>query len=445
MSSVTVRFVVVALLTLLSNVPLLFVSHLVDERQHYYEEAVDHVARAWGGQQALTGPFLIVPEVRQVVSRSGSHLGRTEQRQMRVILPHELKLQADTTHQQRQRSIYTVPVYQGNVHVTGSFRLPDATEVPDANLLWREARLVLGISSPHAVTQLSELQLGGNRQAFSSGTGEAWLADGMQARIPIDASRQEVGFSFDLALKGTRSLGISPLGADNHIEVTSTWPHPSFAGQFLPDSHDVGDGGFTAQWRLGENARNRPGTWLVHADTVYNFPQALVHLFQPTTPYVLINRGLKYAMLFISLTFLCFLAFELRKGLRVHYVQYGVVALGLVLFYVTLLSLSEHIGFAWAYTLAALVLTALVGWYAWLVSRKFVGHWVGVSVGGLLLSLYLCLYVLLLLQAYALLVGTAVLLVSLAALMYVTADLSVEETERGQPADPEQSGAALSG
>ena len=94
---------------------------------------------------------------------------------------------------------------------------------------------------------------------------------------------------------------------------------------------------------------------------------------------------------------------------------------GLVLFYLALLSLSEHIDFGLAYFIATAVLTTLLSWYVWaMTSLLRLCAWMAAIV----IALYATLYVLLQLEAFALLVGTSVLFVGLIALMATTRSLT---------------------
>jgi inner membrane protein len=150
-----------------------------------------------------------------------------------------------------------------------------------------------------------------------------------------------------------------------------------------------------------------------------------VRLFQPVTEYRVVDRAIKYGLLFIALTFLGFVCFELTLDTRFHPVQYGVVGAGLVLFYLALLSLSEHLAFAGAYLIATGALSLLLGAYVWGMTRSVrMTAWLIAIV----LGLYGTLYVLLRLEAFALLVGTGVLLCGLAALMFSTRNLAQETT-----------------
>jgi inner membrane protein len=433
----TLRFTAVGTLVLVMLIPLAFVQGVTEERQRYFDEAAADIATAWGGPQALAGPFLVVPEMR----RAGSVVdagdpGRQERRQMRVLLPRSLDVSVEVRHQTRARGIYQVPVYQAMVTFSGTFLVPD----PDADVrrLADEARLLVGITDTHAVEAMSELELAGATAPFTASTGQAWLGQGVHADTVFPTPGVPTRFAFQVTLRGSGTLGVAPVGAISEISMTSSWPHPSFTGRFLPSEHEIGPQGFSARWVVQEFARRLPVSWIQDSDEIsLEDGYAVVSLFQPVTGYTRVDRGIKYGVLFIGLTYLTFICFEMLTAVRFHYVQYAVVGAGLVLFYLALLSLSEALPFPAAYVIAALLLGSLVTWYVWMITRRLP---LSAGVLGILIALYLCLYVLLELEAYALLVGTGVLFVGLFALMYATSrldDAAIPPTPAGPAGERE--------
>ena len=71
-----------------------------------------------------------------------------------------------------------------------------------------------------------------------------------------------------------------------------------------------------------------------------------VSLVDPVNVYSQADRASKYGLLFVLLTFVGFFMFELIKQLPIHPIQYGLVGLALAIFFLLLVSLSEHIAFA---------------------------------------------------------------------------------------------------
>lgn len=430
----TARFAIIGLIVLAMYIPLAMVDGVTQERQSYFNRTMDDVANSWGGEQVLSGPFLVIPETR-VTDRVGLANGVPvviNDSAQRMILPARQDMKISISHQMRRRALYEVPVYTAVLKVEGEFPAldPELLNRRDRKLNLDQARVVVGISHTRAISTASDLTFADQKVAFQSGSTQQWIGAGIHAVLKgYDGSRAQP-FSFEVELKGTQSLGFTPVGSESRVKITSTWPHPSFKGQYLPERHKIDTGGFTADWVVHELARNLPATWRTDESPLeLHEVVAYVNLFQPVTGYRVVDRAIKYGVLFISLTFLAFVCFEMSLGLKFHTVQYGVVGVGLVLFYLALLSLSEHLSFGSAYAISTALLTALVGWYVRSMTESGrLAAWIGLVVG----SLYGVLYVLLQLEAFALLVGTAVLFLGLGALMFSTRNLTIRLAGAGE-------------
>src|SRR5262249_13394251 len=114
-----------------------------------------------------------------------------------------------------------------------------------------------------------------------------------------------------------------------------------------------------------------------------------ISFVDPVDHYLKTDRAIKYALLFVVLTFAAFFLFDVLKRLPVHPVQYGLVGGALALFYLLLLSLSEHIGFGPAYLLSSLGCVGLISYYVSHVLRSLAR---GAAFGCGLSVLYGCLY-----------------------------------------------------
>ena len=113
-----------------------------------------------------------------------------------------------------------------------------------------------------------------------------------------------------------------------------------------------------------------------------------------------------------------------------HPIQYTFVGFAMSIFYLLLLSLSEHVGFDRAYAVAAGATIGLVTWY-WSGIVKGLGQ--GSLMGSALVTLYGFLYLLLRLEDYALLAGSVGLFIILAALMFMTRKVNWYNLRLAQP------------
>jgi len=248
----------------------------------------------------------------------------------------------------------------------------------------------------------------------------------VHAPLPVLDSQggQTLEFAFDLKLQGTEQLSITPVGRDSRVELTSGWPHPSFVGEYLPSSREVSAKGFKAQWQTSFFATNLEEALAdcvredsCNALTARNFGVSFV---DPVDQYLKTERAIKYALLFIGLTFAVFFLFEVLKRMAVHPVQYALVGMSLALFYLLLLSLSEHLSFALAYGIAATACVLLIGFYVSYVLHSALR---GAGFGTLLALLYGMLFGLLGAEDYALLMGSVLVFGVLAGVMVLTRKL----------------------
>lgn len=434
----SLRFLFIGLVALGLLIPLLFVDGVADERQRYYGEVVSDIGQSWGHQQALVGPLLVIPAVDAHTFMDDN--GKPRQRLVEVshvVLPEVLNADTHITHDFRQRGIYSVPVYTAKVSVQGRLGVLERAAIADAHrqVHWDQAKLVLGISDTRAIRRATG-QLDGQTLNLEPGTSVNWMGSGVHSPIDLslvplsagaDTAAPEAAGTFNIGLElaGTNSFAIAPLGNQTELTMQSSWPHPSFTGNFLPQERSIDADGFSARWSVSALARGVPKQFVHtdHAGILQNLTAA-VGLYEPVTSYTTVDRGIKYGLLFIGLTFLTAVCFELLSGIRFHLIQYGVVGLALALFYLTLLSLTEQMTFGLAYGLATLVILLMLGAYAWSITRTATIAAAFVAVEALL---YWVLYVLLQLEDLALLTGSGLLLVGLGVLMLATQGLHKDE------------------
>jgi inner membrane protein len=205
------------------------------------------------------------------------------------------------------------------------------------------------------------------------------------------------------------------------VKLKADWPHPDFSGRTLPDERNISETGFDATWTLGALTRGFPSTWRLgeaNPETLWNTTVG-VTLVEPGDVHQQTDRILKYGVLVIALTFATIFISGLFGGKKVHPIQYLMVGAALCLFYLLLLSLSEHIAFLQAYVIASVADIALIAWYAWRTMRRKLGY----AVAAILTAVQAYVYDLLQMDDYALLAGTVALFVVLLAAMIVTRNI----------------------
>ena len=122
-------------------IPTNIIRDVINEREGRQKEAIEEVSNKWAGKQTITGPILMIPY-------TGSTNGLVNQKKYAWFMADQLDISSSVSPQKRHRGIYEVVVYQGDISITAKFNDIKVSElnVPPANLLWSEAKLLLQIS-----------------------------------------------------------------------------------------------------------------------------------------------------------------------------------------------------------------------------------------------------------------------------------------------------------
>ncbi|GAA6143453.1 cell envelope integrity protein CreD [Hydrogenophaga sp. 5NK40-0174] len=428
------KSVIIGMLMIMLWIPLLMVQATIQERSRYRDQATREVANSHARQQVVSGPVLWVPftERYPVTVRYGKEGEkiRTETRERaswQVVFPSRLETQAQIDTETRMRGIFPVTVYNSQQRSAGRFVWTPEKPVHNQGVIeWGTPRVLMNVSDVRGLLGKPELNFSGRTFEIDQITqnphplmplGVDLKGMSLRAGEPLD-------FVLDLDLAGTDRLGWVPLADDNSVTVTSPWPHPNFNGSFLPRQRDVSGSGFSATWRVPSlsssaqttalDALKQTGANDGHRQHLENFA---VNLQDPVDVYRLTDRAAKYGMLFVVLTFVGFFISEAVRRWRVHPMQYLMVGAALVVFFLLLLSLSEHVSFAMAYFSASAACIALLGYYL----RHVLGGWrQSFGMSSMLVAVYGVLYGILMSEDNALMMGSFLLFAVLALVMIAT-------------------------
>ena len=427
------------------TIPLFSVYLLNYDRQSQQQEATRSITEGWGGPQAMAGPVLVIPyraNATETLVQNGQSVTRTNQVKRELTLaPEAVAMSTDVKPEVRKRSIYEAVVYDARVSGKARFDFPTdlaRTGVDPAAMDLTRAELRFGLGDPRGLGANPRVSADGQPLRLQPGGGSgggrgffAWIDASSLAGAPI-----AVDFAYEF--RGNASLSLAPQAGDTRWTVRSSWPSPSFGGDFLPGARHVGDSGFDATYQIGNLALGRSLVTTADAgasNIVERVPPprpddvaamsaggdsvqtASISLIQPVDLYSQVNRATKYGFLFIGFTFLALLMFDVIGGVRVSAVEYLLMGAALVLFFVLLLAFAEVIGFTFAYVLASAAIAGLNTAY----SAAILASWRRAAfIGGLLVGLYAVLYSLLSLEAFSLLIGSLLLFAALAGVMYAT-------------------------
>ncbi|MCT4558237.1 MAG: cell envelope integrity protein CreD [Pelagimonas sp.] len=438
------RFAIVGLLTLFMFIPLFFAAEVIDGRKRYSQSTIQTVGAEWGGAQRLSGPVMVIPVERHYTvtvrktkrdPESGAVLrdpvsdvplqeNVQEPRVDRVnpvyLFPERFDVTIATQTEIRRRGIFRAPVYQASTTAQFDFDLDLVNQVIDQEhkLLWDETEIRIRVSSNRALRGQAEILADGESLMAEPFTEDAgfWVATGDPRGTKL--------YDLSLGFNGAQELFIAPVGRTSQITMTSDWPHPSFAGGFLPNEHEVSDAGFRAHWTIPHLARSLPH--VAREDSSgrarSNEMSFGVRLIEPNDFYQKAYRAARYGILFIALTFLTILLTE-KVGARAtdqrpaHPVQYILVGLAQTVFVLLMVAYAEHLGFEVSYLISAGAVIGLLTFFGVVALKLGRRVWV---LSTALVIVYAVLYLILKSADYALLAGSTLAFFALAVTMIAT-------------------------
>ncbi len=433
----------VALITLILMIPVAWISSIIRERYNRKTSVIEEIAGKWGGSQIVSGPFISIPYSVKTKSIGDDNKEIiTETDKYVHIAPDSIRVKGKIETVMHKRGIFKVTGYKAKLDIVAGFApyVLDNPAYGELPLRWNDALLCFDIDDQRGMKDISG-DADGVPLVFNRSTGvlsiislpettnlkdtfSAYKGDAvekknqdfkLEAKVPLDIRTQAISLRIHTTISGTQQLNFASSAISEYVDLDGDWQSPSFVGDLLPESRTVNADGFKASWHTSNLNSGIKKTWssdepiLQLSNLGVNF-LIMVDNYQQTT------RSLKYSVLFLLLTFLTFFFAEIMTRQRIHPIQYLMVGCGLLIFYLLLLSISEHLSFGWSYLIAASGVILQISLYCFsiLKTRRF-----ALQVASLLSFLYIFLYVLLRLQDSALLIGSISLFVLLSLAMYI--------------------------
>ena len=458
-SPVTKKIIFLFVLTILLWIPLILIGNLINDRGKLYKQTITNIGNEWGKSQKIIAPVITISYTDTSINNKDSVSNASNTKAVAVvpverkfaILPEELNATIEMKDEVRQRGIYNATVYNANVKLKGYF---------SAKILKEDRKVLgcisIGLTDTKALIKINKFKIGDMDLEAMSGTMAAPLiTNGISGQLGPEhnntMNKEKIPFEIDIDFRGSRDISILPLGKKNHFEIKSNWKSPSFSG-VLPTERTIDNNGFSAVWEVSNLIRNYPQIIDINNDQFSDFYQdgvvyneyddettysdnndentiVKVALFDSVTSYTQIYRACNYGILFIGMSLVVVFIFEIVSKKAAHYVQYGVVGFSLVIFYLLLLSLSEHIGFEWSYLISSLAIVIPNSLYitSMTSSKKF-----GIGMFIFLSGIYAILFSILRMEQYALLTGSLLILAVLYAVMYLTKKADVFQSLEGK-------------
>ncbi|NLK55965.1 MAG: cell envelope integrity protein CreD [Bacteroidales bacterium] len=419
-SNIYFKIGTIVTIALLLLIPAAMIKGLIHEREATQQQAISEVSSKWAEEQTISGPFISIPYYRYVkeISPKDSAEKIVQIKDYIHILPSQLKISGSMNPEKRQRGIYEIVVYNSKLDISGTFNNLDieSLDIKPENILFDKAEFVVGINDLRGIEEQVKLSWNNDKISFNPGvSSNDIVSSGINALININPNdSSSYNFNLSLDLKGSQLLYFTPVGKVTDIDLVSDWANPSFNGAFLPDKREVTAKGFTANWNILHLNRNYPQIWTGsrHSISESSFGIDLLLLVDN---YQKSYRSIRYAILFITFTFLVFFFIEVFNKVFIHPIQYILVGVSLVVFFTLLLSISEHLNFNFSFIISAVATLLLIAGYvrAILKSGKL-----ALLISGILAVLYAFIFVIIQLQDYALLIGSIGVFVILGLVMY---------------------------
>lgn len=418
---------------LLLLIPLTMVRQIIVERSDYRSAVEDAIRQSTSGPQKMVGPLIAIPVTEVYTELEDDKEVQRKRSFIHFWLPESLMVEANQDVEARRIGIYEGQVWHNDMSVRAEFNAERLSELNHPNVTVGKPFIVVGVGDARGIGVVNAPQVNGVSLTVEPGTGLNGRAQGIHIPLP-DAYwvEKDLSLALSLNLSGTGDFSVVPVGRSSEMTLTSNWPHPNFLGDFLPAKREVSESGFKAQWQsswfannLGERFEGEKIGW-------QGMPAFSVAVATPADQYQLTDRATKYASLLIVLTFMSFFVLECMSNLRLHPMQYLLVGLSLVMFYLLLLALSEHIGFTAAWIIASMVGALMNGVYLQAILQ---GWRNSILFTVALLSLDGVMWVLLRSQDSALLLGTGVLLLALCGIMFLTRHLDWHSLAQPKPKD----------
>jgi len=437
--SLTFKGIIIALLILILLIPSTMIQNLIKERQERSRETVQKINEKWSRSQTLCAPLLIIP---YTTTKLDNDKKTYYEEHTLYITPKDLKINAELTPEERYYGIYKAILYKSDIHFEGNFAGLSNLKIDNSQIHFDKAQIAIGITDLRGVTQNPDFKIGNKALETTVGVVKMFSVD--ENVVVPSANRygssdsysytenisgktlivnlkdidlkDSLFFNCTMKLNGSGAINFIPIGQNTAVTVDGQWQSPSFIGSFSPES-TIDNKQFKATWNILSFNREIPAMWSDDNISDLGNNSFGVNLIQTVDHYQQNMRSAKYALMFIALTFIVFFFVEIFTKKSIQFFQYVLVGIALILFYSLLLSLSEQIGFGWAYLTAsaATILMTTVYFYS-LIKQKLATF----ILAGIMIILYAFLYIILQVEDFALLFGSIFLFVILGVIMFVS-------------------------
>ncbi|EPF6424147.1 cell envelope integrity protein CreD [Acinetobacter baumannii] len=461
-NSINLKIGAVLFLILIFYIGLFFISSLVDERQSYQQQVIQDIAKEQIRPQQVIAPYLKIPYQVQTICTDEQKKTYACIQTLFVTLGAEStdwKAQFKVSDNTYKRNMYKAISYQNHMLGKGVFK--GTMLESQRNYLWDQAEIIFPIQDARGLNAKPTFNIDGKNYKFdfsaqSQGQHGFDLLHITSKQYPELILKLQKGFSFSLQfdLEGLSEFAFIPTSYEMTYQAKGNWGDVKYDGQSLPFKKLSKKQFFEADWKniaLGKRNLDRLSTCansqcfyqavntqsklISDVEAAYaasdtssnNISSISTQFLEPVNIYTQTDRAIKYGIMVIIITFGCFFLFEVLKSLKIHPVQYALVAMAQGVFFVLLLSISEYYAFGLAYLVAAVACIGLITWYLYFVVQGFKA---AILFGVLLSALYGIMYLLLQSSGKTFLFGSILSFILIACVMYITRHVNWYQSEQ---------------
>lgn len=428
-SSFGFKCIAVFIMVLIFQIPMAFIRNLINDRIYYHDASEESILVPKGGQPELQGVLVAIPyDILSIKRFTNGEREKTVEHRYIFVTPETFTAQTEIEPEMLRRGIFEIPVFNCDVHARGAFPsieadsafTPNESPEVEERVKFEDALLLVGISNKKILTSLPEIQAGGEvlRQSIFTPDIQSPFTETVYYDL---GGRARSGFEFEMTanIQGGKTISLTPHAAENTFVVRSNWKTPKFAGGWLPTKREIGEDGFSAEWNIPGLSTNFPKRWTSQSgkSVITDESSVSASFFQSVDNYQKSMRSAKYSILFLLVPFIALLVFEAFSKMKIHPIQYALIGFANIVFYLLLLSISEHIPFNAAYWIASAAISLLMLFYGAAIFNKFA---YGAFFAAVNFICYVFLFGTLQAEDYALLLGSIGIFAVVAALMILT-------------------------
>lgn len=418
LNSLGFKILLIFILGLLLLIPMAFISYLVKDRKGYQAEAIESIIDPIGGILVIEDILMAIPYSARNVDTNGKV---SYSRQYEFVMPENYSVDGDINMNTLSRGIFKVPVFSSDLKIKGDFEQYEAIDTTQ-----NEAFIIVITENNKSFTKVPGIKVDGVNLESYEGNNSFDIPTSKDIFVfTLPRKYVRSGFDYDatFGVQGGSAISIKPLKSQNTFTLKSSWADPSFSGGWIPTERNITKDGFTAEWNIADFHVSRNKSWNTQTHSYsdgYTDDYITTSFLFLNDNYQKTTRSMKYALLFIFIPFFALLLCELLAKKVLHIVQYALIGFANVLFFLLLLSISEHLSFNISYFIAASMVSSTASLYA--------GYIVHSTKLGIIIAItqyfaYIFLFGILQLTDYSLLVGTLGLFFVVALSMYLTRNI----------------------